>query len=219
MQQYLYNVFLFNTGLILAVIAGISRYQKIDMKYRPFIWYLLLSFLNEAISLGSSIWFKTTVVNNNIFMLAEMLLLNRQFENWVENPLLKKYTRVASAILACVCIAEWAVNGIAVPLFYFNVGYSFYLVMFATHRLAWLSINDERRVYKNPAFIICAGMVFYFCMRIIVEAFWFYGLHKSPFFRNEVYVILMSVNLFVNLLYLYAILWIQKKPDYITFYG
>lgn len=219
MEQYLYKLLLYNSGLILATIAGISRYRYIDEMYRPFVMYIFLGFCNELLSLFSSIIFKTTFINNNLFMLGELLLLNLQFKYWSRSNRQRRSYTTASCLFLSLFVITAAYKGLEQNLFFFNAAYCFYLVMCATGKLGWLVSNDPVPFYKNPVFIICCAIIIYFSFRIIIEAFWFYGLHKSSFFRNEVYVILMLINLFVNILYLYALLWIQKKPDYITFYG
>ena len=219
MEHYLYRLFVYNSGLMLAAAAGISRYRSIDLRYKPFVWYIILGFINELLSLACSIWFKTTVINNNLFMLLELIILNLQFEFWAVSAKERPGYRFASVLFCAVYLAESVITRWEHSLFYFSVLYCFYLVMCGTRQLAAIVLSGEKPGYKNPEFIVCCGIIFYFCLRIIIEAFWLYGLHKSSFFRNEVYVILMCVNLFVNILYLYATLWIPKKPDYITYYG
>ena len=62
-----------------------------------------------------------------------------------------------------------------------------------------------------PVFLISIGFIIYFTYEILVEAFSLYGLNNSLEFQKNVYMILTYLNLFVNLLYALAILWIPRK--------
>lgn len=75
-------------------------------------------------------------------------------------------------------------------------------------------IGSERKtLLKNSIFIISTIFVFYFTLKVIVEAFWVYGLNETNF-QTNVYHISVIVNVFANLLYTIAILWMPSKQRF-----
>jgi hypothetical protein len=51
----------------------------------------------------------------------------------------------------------------------------------------------------------------YFTYSVLVEAFWIFGINHSSVFRNNIYGILSYINLFVNLLFTLAIVWMPTR--------
>jgi hypothetical protein len=219
MNSYILMVLWYSSGLILAAAAGLARFKYIDPQYRPFIFYLWLGIVNEAVSYYCGKWFKTNVANNNIFFLAEFLLLNLQFKKWDTHARHTKWYRWAGWFFLALFISGVVWKGIQQDLFYFNVLYCLYLVLCATRLLATIVASPEKPFAKDARFIICGAGIIYFSYRIIIETFLYYGLQKSILFRQDVHEVLLWINLLVNFMYLYAIIWMQKKPGYITWYG
>jgi len=219
MEQYLYRILFFSSGLILAAAAGIIRYRYAGRRYQPFIIYLCAGVLSEVVSFFSAWILRTNAVSNNFFMLAEVLLLNWQFKRWNSYGTGLKWYNRAAVFFCSLFLIQAAWKGIDQELFYFNVLYCCYLVTCGLERMSQSVVFSHSAWYKNSDVIICCGMVIYFSCRVIIETFWLYGLFKSPLFRNEVHGLMVWIDLFVNFMYVYAILWIQKKPGYITFYG
>lgn len=75
-------------------------------------------------------------------------------------------------------------------------------------------ITERKSLIRNPVFIICLAFIIYFTYKVLLEIFWLYGLNSSREFRVEVYNIFKYINLFANLIYALAILWIPRKREY-----
>ncbi|RYF91428.1 MAG: hypothetical protein EOO03_01375 [Chitinophagaceae bacterium] len=219
MEQYLFRLFLFSSTLLAAAVAGGIKVRSMDSRYRWIVVYLIAGVVNEVIGFFCGWWFRTNVVNNNFFMLAELLILNFQFMAWNQDDRKKQWYLLPVIFFSGLFLVTSLLQGVKQPLVYFNFLYCFYLALCATTWLARLMATDDRPFYKNARAIICSCMMIYFSYRIIVEAFWLYGLNISAAFRIEVQAIIRWINLFINFLYLYALKWIPKKPDYITYYG
>lgn len=79
-------------------------------------------------------------------------------------------------------------------------------------------VSGIRKMMKYALFLICLAFTIYFTYKIIVEAFWLYGLESSTSFQLLVWNITVFVNLIANLMYALAIVWIPKKKPSILPY-
>ena len=95
--------------------------------------------------------------------------------------------------------------------FYYLILYSFILVLFSIHTINGILIRERKNILKNPIFLICTAFVIYFTFRVLVYTSWMYGLSMSNEFNIKVNFILESMNLFANLIYALAILWMPTK--------
>lgn len=205
-------------SLLPASMAGLKRYKNIPPDHKPFIIYIWVGFINELVSAICSYTIRSTVVNNNIFMLLESLLLLWQFALWQKLRVRKPVLFFSAAVLILAWGTEMLYKEAGYYIFYFSMFYSCIIVLWASHLMARQVVWHKQAIFKEATFVIYCGLICYFSLRIFVEACWFYGLDKSPFFRNNIFIVLAGVNVVVNLLYAYAILWMPKKPGYITVY-
>jgi hypothetical protein len=60
-------------------------------------------------------------------------------------------------------------------------------------------------------FLICNAFIIYFTFKILVEAFWLYGVNESVNFQAMVFDISSYINVFTNLIYALAVLWMPMK--------
>ncbi|RZK13247.1 MAG: hypothetical protein EOO46_00120 [Flavobacterium sp.] len=217
MDPYLKRLLLLTSGLILASVAGIARYRFIDGRYKPFVGYVVLGLLFEVISYLYALQYQSNIAPTNVFILLELLILNYLFTTWSDSNESRKWCYGSAVFFCLFFIGSLIKVGIDKHLIYFNVLCRFYLLMLATGSLAQRVVRMECPYYRDLVFIICCGVILYFSNRIIIESFWFYGLQKSSFFRIGLFAVQQWINIFVNLMYLYAILWIPKKPAYLTF--
>ena len=72
-------------------------------------------------------------------------------------------------------------------------------------------MRERKSIYKNPIFIICMAFLVYYTFTVIVVVFWQYGLNVSMQFVMNITTILIYINLFTNLIFALAILWIPTK--------
>ncbi|MEI9912224.1 MAG: hypothetical protein WDO71_22780 [Bacteroidota bacterium] len=117
-------------------------------------------------------------------------------------------------------IAGWSLEWIMNPAHrvynsYFIIVHSIIIVLMSINLINRLLFSVSRSLGRNPVFLICMGMAVYFTYAVLVEAFWVYGLNQSPSFRLGIYEILSYINLFTNLFFGFASLWMPLKPQYI----
>ena len=171
--------------------------------------------MNELISFLMTKNGQTTAINNNIYVLIESILISWQFKKWglLQRP------RFLFPLLLVLLIISWIVENFIVFKItyissYFRVLYSFIIVLMSVSVINGLFILDKKDILRNPIFLICIGFIFYYTYKVLVETFWIYGLNHSRGFRNNVYIILTYVNLFANLIYALAVLWMPTKQRF-----
>jgi hypothetical protein len=205
---------IFSFSIFIAGIIALVRFQKINSSYYPFIFVIWLAGINELITDYLLSHGHYNIINNNIYNLAESLLLLWLFKNL---GVIKNKSYFAAGLVALVCI--WIFNNFIYYSFgsnfnsHFNITYAFVLVVLSINGINNLLFR-EKVLLKNPAFLIFIGIIIFFTYQILVEAFWLYGSNTNKEFSVKVYDILSWINLLCNLIYALAILWIQKKQAF-----
>jgi len=213
-------VIVFSASIFIAGIAGLARFKKIDTAYHPFIYCTWIGCINEVISYVLTKQRIDTAVNNNIYQLVEMLVINWQFKRWGvfdKKPWL-------FFLLQCFFAAVWifdiiVVHNISGLSMYLWVIFSFAIVILSINYNNLLIISYRKQLLKHSAFLICSGFIIFFTFNILIEVFWWYALDKSKQFRVSIFYVFTYINLFVNLLYTVAILWIPRKKAFIPLYS
>lgn len=214
-------------SIIIAGIIAAIRFKKIGEAFYPFLILVWLASLNEILSCVLMLLDHGTMVNNNIYVLAEALLFT-----WLFKKLGLFNSRPSLFIILTVTLS---ITWIWENFFYgsinhlsswFRIIYSFLIVLMSISILNELIISDINKpleqtgsyLFKNPVLLICIGSIGYFTFKVLVEVFWLYGLSAGREFRIHVFHILMYVNLTANLIYALAILWVPPKRPYMTIY-
>ena len=205
---------IFSFSVFIAATVGWVRLKYIAPAFYPFILCLSLGALNEIISIIVSYSGHSTMVNNNIYVLLESILLCTQLSRW--NAWGRFHFNV---LVTAILILTWSAENVFLFQLY---GVSSYFRLFYSAILVFLSINVSNRIIatekgtllKHPVFLICIGLLIYFTYKILVETFWLYGLGRSREFRENVYSIMIWINMIVNLIYAFAVLWIPAKQRF-----
>jgi len=202
-------------SIIVAVIISWIRFKQINPTYYPFIFCLSLGLLNEILSYIFSKIFHSNAVNSNIYVLLESFLITWQFYTW------KLFNRHRSLyiVILCLLMSTWLVENFILSKInyfssYFRIVYSFIIVLMSISVLNMLLVRERKTLLKNPMFLICITFIIYYTYRVVVEAFWVYGLNSSREFRLKVYQILLFINVFANLVYALAVLWMPTKQRF-----
>jgi hypothetical protein len=205
---------IFSFSIFIAGLIALVRFPKINRSYYPFIFVIWLAGINELITDYLLSHGHYNIINNNIYNLAESLLLLWLFKNL---GVIKNKTYFAAGLVALFCI--WIINNFIYYSFganfnsHFNIAYAFALVVLSINGINNLLFR-EKVLLKNPAFLIFIGIIIFFTYQILVEAFWLYGSNTNKEFSVKVYDILSWINLLCNLIYALAIIWMQKKQPF-----
>jgi hypothetical protein len=209
--------FIFSFSVIIATVIGWIRIRKIGPTYYPFLLCITLAAINEAISYYYiDIRHQSNAVNANLYVLAESLLLLWQFRNWKTFD----YHKKIFWLIAIVFLASWTADNFILGKInhfrsYFRVIYSFILVLLSINCVNHLITDDRKSLLTNPVFVICSGMIIYYTYKVLVEVFWIYGIAGNNQFTTKLYDIHTIINLISNLVYAWAILWMQKRQRFL----
>lgn len=207
---------LLSFSIVPAAIVGLFRFTRTDNTYNPIIYCVWLASMNEIVSAVVLLKGHSNAFNNNIYFLAEALLILWQFRRW---GLFIHYQSLYYVILIllplCWLFQNHPWQNIHQYYPYFRVGYSFGIVILSILTINRLIVYYNHSLFKNPSFIICGGFCIYFTCMIFLEIFLFYGLGNSPVFQDAINKTGTYINVLSNIFYLTALLWIPPKPQYI----
>ncbi|MCW3074603.1 MAG: hypothetical protein JWP69_1672 [Flaviaesturariibacter sp.] len=204
----------FSLSILIAVVISWIRYKQIDPAYRPFLFLIWLSFANEILSIILAHTVRNNTINNNCFFLLESLLITWQFYKW------KVLNKTGLYLLQCLSAIVWIVElgfvyNINTFCSYFIILHSFIIVLLSISTINKVAFAGNTKLLKNPIALICFGFIGYFTFSVLTEAFWVNGLGEGNVFVLHIYWIQHYINLFSNLIYALAILWMPAKPRFI----
>jgi hypothetical protein len=211
----------FNVEAIFSLTAGAAaligwvRIKKTNPAYLPFTILLTAGFITEVISLIVTTNGYSNALFYNVFALAEACLVTHLYYR-LGLFRSRKWLLGLQFFFIIFWICESFYHGNLSSFYsYFLIVYSTILVLLSIHLLHSVVFQTSSRLYRNPVFLISMGFIVYFTYTILVELFWFYGLNQTPDFRNRIYDVFSYINLFTNILFILATLWIPLKRQYI----
>jgi hypothetical protein len=215
MTSYPVLVF-FSYSILLAAVVGFLRYQKVTPGDRPFFYIVWVALLNEILSEIFAATTHSTAMNCNVYVLVEALLYCWLFYNWGSGLRSKN---VFKALVLFICLVWILDNLILNKLSHtnslFRIISSFILVFLAIDRVNLLITTERSKLLTNAHFLISTGVIIFFTYRAIIEVFYLIHMPFSNTFYLNVYVIMDYVNLFVNLIFALAALWIPTRQKFI----
>jgi hypothetical protein len=204
----------FSYSILLPFLISVLRFKVIAREYHPFIYLLLLGVVNEIISTILNYKGYSNAVNSNIYVLLESVMLVWLFARWklFRRPAL--FYALLIFLISFWLFENFYISKISYFSSYFRILYSFVIVLMSIQIVNRLIVREQRSLVKNSMFIISVGFIIYYIYKILVEIFWVYGLNNSKEFQNDVYNILHFINLFTNLIFALAILWMPRKREF-----
>ena len=210
---------IFALSILIAAVIALVRFKDMDSMYFPFILLVWIASVNEILSVVLLNLKFQTLINNNIYVLCESLTILWFFKKTGTVLTGKRVFLLLGLSFIVFWISENFIMGRITQISsYFRIYYSFVVVILSITTVNHLIVTASKTLLKMPVFLISIGFIIYFTYKILVEAFWVYGLNNSMKFQQNVYAILMYLNLFVNILYALAVLWIPRKREYILLF-
>lgn len=212
---YWISVYTSFTVCIAALIA-IFRFRKIDPLYLPFVLCICIGAINEIISFAIAQNGYSNMANNNVYILLEGMLILWQFKRW---RMLHQYTFFIIAVILCGTwlyeIHSW--YSLQTLHYYYRMLYAAVVVICSISFNNRLIISHQNKLIMNPGFIICTGYILYFTLKMVCDTWWLYSVKGSTEFLTVVFLTMIGSNFISNLLFTLAIIWMPRKPAYITF--
>lgn len=212
-----YTWFLVLSGTIfIAALIGSVRFRKIAPGFHPFLICLWIGAVNEILSITLQRFGQTTAVNNNIYVLAEAVLLLWQLERWAAFDRFRQLFPALLFLFAGTWVTEnMVLSSLSETRPWFRLLYSFIIVILAIQVLNRLIIYERRSLLQHPVFLICTGLIIFFTYKLMIEIFWINGFDSSPGFLINVYSIHAWINCLANIIYALAVLWMPAKQRFI----
>jgi len=200
-----------------AAVIGLVGWKKTDPAYQPFVIITVLAFINHIISLQMVKRTGANTVNANIFVLVEVILYVWQFQKW---GLLKKSSILLPMIMLGLAII-WTLDNLIIHRVtmlnsFFRITSSFLLVLLSIEQINKLIWYSRKNLLVNSCFLICCGLLIYFSFKAIIEVFFFIELKASIAFYTSIFAILVYLNFFVNLIFIWATIWIPRKQKFMS---
>lgn len=208
-------VVIFSFSIIIAATIGWVRFRKINPAYYPFIYCIWLAFLNEILSFIFAQTIRDNSVNNNLYALAESLLIVWQFRNW---GIFKNKDNLFYTVLA-IFTAGWVtdhfiLNHLTTFTYHYRIAYSFITVLLSVNMINTVIVRERKSLLKNPAFLICTAYVINFTYYVMNMTLYLYVSEISWDFLNKLTGIMPYANLLSNLLFALAVLWIPARQRF-----
>jgi hypothetical protein len=208
-----YYVIAFGYTTVFAVIIGLVRFKKILKQYRLFVVFLCIGFANDILSPILIKYFHGNAANGNIYVLIESVILVFLFYSW--GSFGKKVLYFLVGLFALVWIAENLVFGSIMHInSFFRLFYSLGVVIMSIDQINVTMMHERKNLWKNARFIICFLFAFFYTFKAVYEVFYFVPMPMSERLDQNLFLILVFVNLFTNLGYALATLWIPTKQKF-----
>lgn len=153
------------------------------------------------------------MLNSNLYILFEYLLLIWLFKRWNHWKLLISLVFFISGITVWI-IDNVLLHSIANNNSLFRLTYSIIIMLLSMVQICKILISSTGTLVKNAQYILCFAFVIYYSFKAYFESFNLFNIGISDRFYYWLWLILNIVNLFTNIIYTYAILWIKKNMPF-----
>ncbi|MES2332974.1 MAG: hypothetical protein V4539_25420 [Bacteroidota bacterium] len=205
-----YYVTAFGYANLIAMTIGLVRFKKILKPFRLFVIFLVAGAVNDALSTFTIIYWHTNAANGNIYILIEAIILLFIFYNW--GSFGKRILYLLLSLFVLVWVAENLVFGSLLKInSFFRLFYSLAVVILSIDQINVTMMHERKNLFRNAKFIICFLFAFYYTFKAVYEVFYVVPMKMSDRFDQNLFLILVFVNLFTNLGYALATLWMPTK--------
>jgi hypothetical protein len=208
--------FLISLSILLPLIAGFIRINRISMGYLPFFWMIVVGSVTEMVNfLLIRHYHRSNAVPSNINILIEWLLIAWQFHQW---GLMRKNKRLYYLLLFGM-IFLWVIENLLfrqITVFspYFRFFYSFLIVLCSVNEINFMITHKNRHLFSNPRFLICIGFIIYYMYKIIYEWAYQISLFGRSDFTAVIEFLFDYINAFTNIIYAIALLLIHGSEKF-----
>lgn len=197
------------------------RYKNADPSYRPFIYLIFISLINELL-VGlylNDLPRNIQTLNWKLFNLIQWVLLLVQFHYWGR---LKRYKYLFMIILS-VSLAGWVFENFVYSNIYafnpvFLISYSFVLVLLSINTINSTVAEQNQSLGKNGLFFICIGLVIFFIYTIIVFLFLALDIKSETVLMKKIFNIHVYVNAITNIIFAVGIYYIPVSGVHDAFF-
>lgn len=208
-----------NTDFLMAMscappaLLGLHKYKRVNKLFHPFILTIVLSLITELLIryfISKEALWPYYYLAANIYLVINVLLFHQFFINSKISP--EKYKWVYRAIFLVLFIASAVFLNHPLKTFpaWLNVAYSLYLLGAGVKLLSVQVMETKLPILTNPNFYIALGCLLFYLytlFTIIVSI----TLQNSLPLDWHIFKIDKLINVLHYVLFLIAILWMNKK--------
>ena len=201
-------VFLFSQTILIPLTTGLVRLKRIGQVYRPFFILMVLGVVEEAVSSYLiKVKHHSNAIPNNLFALAESLLILWQFHEW---GLWRANKRIFYGLITLFCLV-WLVEDVVLEHIhefppYFMFLYSFLSVLLSVNKINFMITHDNRKLLQRPDFLICIGLIIYFVYKILYEWAYQVSLLGETYITINIVKLFSYINALTNIIFAIAFL-------------
>lgn len=194
-------------------ITGVIRLKLIPRDYFPLLLLFWIGMVNEILSVVMMNNVKNTWVNSNVYVLMEYLLLLLQFYKWHTISLPKMSWFMAAGITVWIT-DNVLLHSIRDHNSIFRMAYAFTIMYLCTQQIAKTIVDERSKLSRNSIFLFCITFLLFFGIKMYIESFNMIHLAVNKEFYSNLWMIMLIVNLFANILYTIAIVCIRSKQAF-----
>jgi hypothetical protein len=209
-------LFLFSQTILIPLITGMVRLRRIGQGYHPFFILIILGVVEEAIS-GYLIKVRhhTNAIPNNLYALAEALLILWQFHVW---GLWRTKKGIFYGMVGLFCLV-WLVEDLVFGHIrefppYFMFLYSFTAVLLSVNKINFMITHDNRKLLQRPDFLLCIGFIIFFIYKIIYEWAYQVSLYDESQITSTIIGSFAYINALTNIIFAIAFLVIPVPQKF-----
>lgn len=206
---------LLSCTVLIPLIMGLLRVNRVRASYQPFLLFLLLAFTSEVVGYVSAKLTRSNMLSSNIYTLLEAGLILYQFYTW---GFLKKRPRLMIALVGAYLLI-WSWENIAMGQLcenfcsYFVVLYSLVTVLLCINEINSLITAWSGNLFMHSKFLICTGFIIIGVYSLITEGTMLIDPENS-FVINKIFTLYVFINAFVNIVYAIAVYFMPVRDDY-----
>lgn len=212
MNWFIINI-ICSHSIVFPAFYILIRRRHIPSTFYPFALLLWLGLVNESISLIQILLHRGNMGNSNIYILLEYFLLLWQFHRWNTWKIVFTVGVGLSGLIAWI-LEHGHYYTLSTNTSIFRLAYSAVIVLLAMNQITKVITEESKKLFRNPTFIISFSLLLYYTFKTYYESFNVLHITLSEHFFYWHWIMLNFINLIANLLFAYAIIWIQKKKYY-----
>lgn len=197
----------------LPFVIGLIKHKKIYNKYKPFILLLALYSTTEISGTFLIIlnWGVYLTYLMNIFVLFDFIFLFVILSTWTKNKIAKTDYLIIFLFSLLWVWDNFFFSKLSVTNSIFRIGYSLMICIKSISLINKQLMRIDKNFIKNPFFIIGATLLLFFTYKSIYETIYFINLNLNKEISYWSFYVLVFVNILSYILFIIAILCMEKK--------
>jgi hypothetical protein len=210
-------IFLISQTILIPFITGLVRLRRIIVQgYHPFFIVIATAVAAEIVDFYLiKVKHHSNAIPNNLYGLAESLLILWQFHVW---GLWRAKKPVFYGLIGFMCLV-WTTENLILGHItefppYFKFLHSFLTVLLSVNKINFMITHDNRKLLQRPDFLICIGFIIFFIYKIIYEWAYQVSLYDETRITSIIIASFSYINALTNIIFAIAFLLIPVPQKF-----